>query len=287
MPNAIIIGNGPAGIAAALYILRAGFEVTIIGKDGGSLLRAGDVANYYGFEDPIPGNELIARGISQAQKHGATILNDEVIAISYVDKLQIKTKSQKYSADCVILATGSSRATPRISGIHQFDGKGVSYCAMCDSFFYKGKDVAVLGSGEYAVHEALHLKLTSKSVTILTNGDNLDAVVSEDIKMVNKEIESFNGDTSLEKVIFKDGSSLDVSGIFIAIGVAGSTEIAKMIGAATDGSKVVVNDNMETTIPGLFAAGDCVGGLLQISKAVCDGAKSGIAAIQYLKNISK
>jgi len=285
LSNVIIIGNGPAGISASLYTSRAGQNTTIIGKDEGSLKRAEKIENYYGFAEPITGSSLVSQGILQAKRIGVKFVSDEVVGISYNGKLIVQTKDNEFTADSVIIATGSSRTTPKIKGLKEFEGHGVSYCAVCDAFFYKGKDIAVLGNGEYAVHEAAELIATSKSVTLLTNGMELNAEVPEGIAVNTKEIESFGGDGVISEVKFKDGTSLAISGVFVAIGVAGSTDLAKKIGAETDGKKIVVDENMATTVPGLFAAGDCTGGMLQVAKAVYEGAKAGTEAIKYIRNI--
>ena len=283
MSNVIIIGNGPAGVSAALYTSRAGLNTTIIGKDEGSLKKAEKIENYYGFEEPISGADLVSHGIAGAKRLGVKFVSDEVVGISYNGKLVVQTKNNDYTADSVVLATGSSRSTPKINGLKEFEGHGVSYCAVCDAFFYKGKDVAVLGNGEYAFHEAVELIETSKSVTLLTNGKELNSEVPLGVTVNSKEIEAFDGDGVIEKVIFKDGTSLEISGVFVAVGVAGSTDLAKKLGADTDGKKIIVDENMATNIPGLFAAGDCTGGMLQVSKAVYEGAKAGTEAIKYTR----
>jgi len=284
MSNVIIIGNGPAGISAALYTTRAGIDTIIIGKDYGALGKASEIENYYGFEQPISGKALIEDGIAQAKRLGTKIISDEVLGISYTDRLVVITKEKEYSADSVIIATGSSRSTPPINGLKEFEGHGVSYCAVCDAFFYKGKDVAVLGNGEYALHEALELLPTANSVTLLTNGKQPSTVIPDKIRVNTNIIESFIGGDLLNAVQFKDGGSLSISGVFIAVGVAGSIDLAKKLGAATVKNKIITDENMATNIPGLFAAGDCTGGLLQISKAVYEGAKAGTQVIKYLRS---
>jgi len=284
MSNVIIIGNGPAGISTALYTTRAGIDTTIIGKDTGSLGKASEIENYYGFEQPISGKDLIQNGIVQAKRLGAKILTDEVVGISYLDKLIVLTKGNEYIADSIVIATGSTRSTPSIKGLKEFEGHGVSYCAVCDAFFYRGKDVAVLGNGEYAIHEALDLLPTSNSVTIITNGKQPTTPIPEKIKLNTNKVESLAGDEVLEKINFIDGSSLSVSGLFIAIGVAGSVDLAKKLGARTENNKIVTDEFMATNIPGLYAAGDCTGGLLQISKAVYEGALAGTEVIKFLRN---
>ena len=286
MSNVIIIGNGPAGISTALYTTRAGIDTTIIGKDYGALGKASEIENYYGFKQPISGKDLIKDGIAQAKRLGVKIISDEVLGISYTDKLVVLTKEKEYSADSVVIATGSARSTPPIKGLKEFEGHGVSYCAICDAFFYKGKDVAVLGNGEYALHEALELLPTSNSVTLLTNGKQPSTMIPDKIKVNIKSIEAFEGSDILKTILFKDGSSLRISGVFVAVGVAGSTDLAKKLGAGTEKNKIIIDENMATNIPGLFAAGDCTGGLLQISKAVYEGAKAGTEVIKYLRNLT-
>lgn len=284
MSDVLIIGNGPAGVSAALYTTRAGLKTTIIGKDSGALAKAEKIENYYGFECPISGKELISEGIAQAKRIGAELIPDEAVGLGFEDKLVVKTNKGEYKADAVIIATGSSRSTPKISGLSEYEGKGVSYCAVCDAFFHRGNDVAVLGHGEYALSEAMELLPIANSVTMITNGAQPISNIPKEISVVTKEIDTFAGeDDLLTSVKFKDGSDLSVTGAFVAIGVAGSSDLAKKIGAQTDGNKIVVDENMATNIPGLYAAGDCTGGMMQIAKAVYDGAKAGTEVIKYLR----
>lgn len=284
MSNVIIIGNGPAGISTALYTTRAGIDTTIIGKDLGALGKASEIENYYGFSHPISGEDLIKNGINGAKRLGAKIISDEVLGITYSEKFIVITKEKEYYTDSVVIATGTSRSVPKIKRLKEFEGHGVSYCAVCDAFFYRGKDVAVLGDGEYALHEALELLPTSNPVTLLTNGKQPSMIIPETIKLNTSSIDSLEGKDVIDSVVFNDGSTLPVSGLFVAIGVAGSTDLAKKLGAATKDNKIIIDENMTTTIPGLFAAGDCTGGLLQISKAVYEGAKAGTEVIKYLRN---
>lgn len=286
MANVVIIGNGPAGISSALYTTRAGLETTIIGKDHGALGKAHAVENYYGFSQPVSGKELISEGIEGAKRLGAHIISDEVLGINFEEKLTVVTMNGRFPADGIILATGSSRNTPDIAGIKEFEGRGVSYCAICDAMFYRGKDVAVIGHGPYALHEAIELLATSNSVTILTNGKTPEFEVPETILVNTDKIASVDGESVVEQVRFENGNVLDLSGVFIAIGVAGSVDLAKKIGALTESNKIIVDDNMATNVPGLYAAGDCTGGLLQVSKAVYEGAKAGTELIKYIRTIS-
>lgn len=284
MGNVIIIGNGPAGISAALYTKRAGIETTVIGMGVGALAKAEKIENYYGLAQPISGAELHANGIKAATDLGVEMVTDQVLSIGFNNKLEVITDSKTYEGDAVIIATGSSRKTPKIKGVADFEGKGVSYCAVCDGFFHRGKDVAVLGNGEYAIHEAKELQAIAGSVTILTDGEELTSEVPEGIKVNKTKITEISGEMVLNKVSFEDGSSIEVTGFFVALGVAGSADLAKKLGAMADGNKIVVNEDMATNIPGLFAAGDCTPGMLQVAKAVYQGAEAASSAIKHIRS---
>lgn len=284
MLDVIIIGNGPAGVSAALYTKRANLNTLVIGKDLGPLEKADKVENYYGFPNGISGKELIKLGLEQIKSLGIDYVSEEVVTIDYKDNVfKIITDKNEYSSKTVILATGSSRITPNLEGIDKFEGKGVSYCAICDAFFFKNKDVAVLGNGNYAIHEVQQLLPIVNSVTILTNGREKINLRDERIKTSDKNVKRLRGNGKLESVEFEDNSKLDVSAIFVAEGTASSVDFARRIGAVINGKNIVVDENYMTNIPGLFAAGDCIGGLLQISKAVSDGAHAGINVINYIR----
>lgn len=280
MYDVIVIGSGPAGITAAIYSKRRNLSILVISKGNGTLQKAEKIDNYYGFENGISGKELYVNGIKQAKNLGIDFIEDEVINIEYINQFTIETVNSKYEAKAVILATGVSRNVPNIKGIKEFEGKGVSYCAVCDSFFYKGKDVAVLGDGNYAIHEFETLKPIASSVTILTNGNTMVENRDSSIEVNSKKIREFRGDTKLEKVEFEDNTIQNLNGVFISMGTASSSDLARKIGARIENNNIVVNENMETTVPSLFACGDCTGGLLQISKAVYEGAKAGLAVLK-------
>ncbi len=280
MYDVIVIGSGPAGITAAIYAKRRNLSILVISKGNGTLQKAEKIDNYYGFENGISGKELYVNGIKQAKNLGIDFIEDEVINIEYINQFTIETVNSKYEAKAVILATGVSRNVPNIKGIKEFEGKGVSYCAVCDSFFYKGKDVAVLGDGNYAIHEFETLKPIASSVTILTNGNTMVENRDSSIEVNSKKIREFRGDTKLEEVEFEDNTIQSLNGVFIAMGTASSSDLARKIGARIENNNIIVNESMETTVPGLFACGDCTGGLLQISKAVYEGAKAGLAVLK-------
>ncbi len=283
MPKIIIIGKGPAGISCALYTTRAGIETVIIGKGTGALGKAEKIENYYGFSSPVSGEELSVSGVEQAKRLGAVFIEEEVVGLGYDGGFTVKTDGGEYRADSVVIATGSPRKTPKIKGIAEFEGRGVSYCAVCDAFFYRGKKVCVLGSGEYAVSEVNELKPVVGGVTLLTNGEEPSADIPEGVEVIKTPILELTGSDRLEKIAFKDGTEIAADGVFVALGTAGSADLARKLGVFTDGNRISVSENMSTNIPGLFAAGDCTGGMLQIAKAVYEGAAAGTEAVKFLR----
>lgn len=283
MAKIIIIGSGPAGISAALYTVRTGVETTILSKGSGALQKTEKIENYYGFAQPVTGPELAAAGIAQAKRLGAKFVEAEVVGLSYEEDYMVETTAGTYHADGVIIATGSPRKTPRIAGVAELEGRGVSYCAVCDAFFYRGKNVVVLGNGEYALHEAAALQPVAGSVTVLTDGADAAAAFPAEVEVNTAKIAKIEGEERVSGVLFEDGARLAADGVFVAYGVAGSAELARKIGAETEGSRIVVDANCATALPGLYAAGDCTGGLLQIAKAVYEGAKAGTELIKHLR----
>ena len=283
MPNIVIIGSGPAGVSAALYAARAGVKTTILTKGPGALDRAELIQNYYGFAEPISGAELERRGIEGAKALGVQFVTTEAVGLTYMDKLTVETLAGDFPADAVILATGASRAAPHIPGLAGLEGHGVSYCATCDAFFYRGKDVAVLGSGEYALHEVQALLPVVKSVTLLTNGSPLTASFPPEVTVCPEMVNAIPGEERVSGVELSGGKTVALSGVFVALGVAGSTALARKLGAEVDGNRILVDEHMQTTLPGLYAAGDCTGGLLQVAKAVYEGALAGTEAAKALR----
>ena len=283
MPNIVIIGSGPAGVSAALYTARAGVETTVLTKGPGALDRAAHIQNYYGFAEPISGAELERRGIEGAKALGVQFVSTEAVGLTYTDKLTVETLAGEFPADAVILATGASRATPKIPGLAELEGRGVSFCATCDAFFYRGKDVAVLGSGEYALHEVQALLPVVQRVNLLTNGAPLTAQFPPEVTVCPEKVDAILGEQTVTGVQLNGGRQVPLSGVFVALGVAGSTALARKLGAEVDGNRIVVDEKMQTTLPGLYAAGDCTGGLLQVAKAVYEGALAGTEAAKAVR----
>lgn len=289
MYDSVIIGSGPAGITASLYMVRAGLKVLIISKNQSALDKAEKIENYYGFERPISGKELNEVGIKQAKRIGAEFLEKEAISIKYSENgcyevvVANQGRDEKYIAKTIVLATGTNRNRPNIKGIKEFEGRGVSYCAICDAAFFRNKDVGVLGNGDYAIGEIQELLPVVKSVTMLTNGLQPVEYRNDNININTKKIREFRGNNRIEEIEFEDNTKQEVSGVFIAQGVASSVDFAKKLGAMIENNYIVVNDKMETTVPNIYACGDCTGGLLQISKAVYEGTVAGLEVIRKLK----
>lgn len=282
--DALIIGKGPAGIQASVYLKRGNVDPIVIGKGYGASEQAEVIDNFYGFTS-IGGVELIERGIEQAQSLGIDVVDDEVTSISFDGEgYVVTTIHEEYRAMSLMLATGSHRNVPRIRKIRNYAGKGVSYCAVCDAFFYRNKTVAVVGSAEYAAHEASELVEIVDKVYVLTNGEALSGTFDERCVIIDKKVKSVYGNEKVEGVEFEDQSTLELEGIFVAIGSATSTDLANKLGVYVENGRIVVNAEMETNLPGLYAAGDCTPGVQQIARAVSDGCVGGMNMISYIRN---
>lgn len=299
MEKLIIVGAGPAGISAALYAARGNLNPLVIDNGIGALEKAEKIENYYGLESPLSGPELYNRGLEQAKALGVRILEAQVLGMGGFDTFEVHTTEGTFEAESVILATGGKRSTPSIPGIRELEGRGVSYCAVCDAFFYRGKEVAVLGNSDFALHEAEELVNLASGVTIYTDGMEPEFSREHPITVNTMKIQAIEGDSrvegirlqsdmSIQEACQEQASFMPTDGVFVALGTAGSTEIARQMGAElTEKGHIKVDKNMESTIPGLFAAGDCTGGLLQVAKAVYEGCQAGISAIQYVRKRSK
>lgn len=282
MYDVTIIGAGPAGISASLYAKRANLNVLVLYHGESNLEKSSKIDNYYGFEEGISGESLYKNGISQSENLGVDIKQLEVVGIENVGKTyNVKTEAENFETKTVIIATGNRKVKPKIKGIEEFEGKGISYCAICDAFFYRNKNVAVIGNGKFAVNEATELSHVADKVIILSNG--LEKPECEFEVNTNK-ISKIIGKTKVTEVEFKDGSKIQIDGIFIALGEAGASDFAKTLGIIQNGENIKVNDKMETNVKGVFACGNITGGLLQICKAVYEGAQAGLSAVNYIRN---
>ena len=284
MKDAIIIGTGPAGAQAAIYLTRAGFDTLVIYKDMGALEKAENIENYYGLVEPVSGVELLRTGLGQLERLGCEVVNAEVTSISPESGFfTVGTPSGDFQAKALLLATGKSRKKPAVTGLEKFEGSGVSYCAVCDGFFYKNKALGVLGHGEYALSEARELSRFTENITIFTDGKQ--AIDMDGFPVVNEKISAFFGQDRLGGIELENGEKIPLDGAFIALGTAGGSDFARKLGIATENGKILTDDSGMTNAPGIFAAGDCAEDIFQISAAVGSGARAGLGMIRLLKDI--
>ncbi len=288
--DVIVVGKGPAGISAALYALRANLSVLVVAKDEGALGKAHLIANYYGFSEPVSGAELERRGEEQAKNLGAEFLSGEVLDLMFSEKFHVRVRTnedavENFTAKSVVVAAGALRSKVSIPGIEAFEGKGVSYCAVCDGFFYRKKNVAVLGNGAYALSEAEELLPLAAKVSICTLGAEAAVEIPSEFAVEREKVVAVEGYGHVERLRFESGREIPVDGIFVAIGSASAADLARKAGAALESNKLIVDENKMTTVPGLFAAGDCLGGVLQVAVAVGDGAKAGLGAVSYIRKL--
>jgi thioredoxin reductase (NADPH) len=282
--DALIVGSGPAGCSAALYLCRAGFQVTLIGSRAGALERAERIENYYGLTQPLSGRDLAQTGRLQALALGAQLLEDEVLSVDWNDDFAAQLSSGRtLAAPTVLLATGKARSTPAIPGLKALEGRGVSYCAVCDAFLYRGRTVAVLGGGDYARHEMEELLPLAGQVVLLTNGAEQKFTPPEQVAVHTAKLTRLRGELALQGAALEDGTELELDGCFVALGNASAGDLARRLGARLDGDNIAVNPRQETNVPGLYAAGDCTGSFAQIAFAVAEGAKAALAMIPFLR----
>lgn len=199
MYDVIIVGAGPAGISASLYTIRGNLKTLVIYKEKSALEKAKKVDNYYGFKNGINGQDLYKIGIEQAKTLGVEVLKEEVtnIQTEIVDTdekekqqiFKVQTLNNEFKSKAVILATGNKKNKPNIKNLDEYEGKGVSYCAICDGFFYRNRDVAIIGNGDYAISEAIELKNIVKSIKILTNGQSIPEYRGGDIDIIDKKVD--------------------------------------------------------------------------------------------------
>lgn len=284
MFDTIIIGNGPAGISAAIYLKRFNYNPLVIAKDNGALGKSSYIDNYYGISH-IKGTDLIDAGVKQARELGIEVLNDEVLSIEYGAKGYIvNTKENHYEGLTVFLATGRARTSLMLKGLKEYEGKGVSYCAICDGFFYRNKKIAIIGEGDFMESELETLLKFSSDVTVFTNGNKTNTKYAN---VVTDKLVEVLGDNLHVKGIKTENNEYEADGIFIAYGSANAVSFAKHLGLVTDEQNNIVVKDYQTNIKGIFAGGDVIGGLLQVSKAVGDGACAAIEIKKYLTSLSK
>lgn len=286
MKDCVIIGKGPAGLSAALYVRRAGYTPLVIGRDSGALGQSHRIENYFGLAEPVSGDELFRRGLVQVERLGIEVISDEVISIRESNGFIVNTSSgNSYTARTVLLATGKQRISSNLDADHLI-GYGVSHCAQCDGFLMRGRSLAVVGSGDHAVAELNHLRPLTERLRLFTNGATITTRnIPSDIPIVTEPItELRTDDFGMLSGIQTEKQLYPAEGLFLAQGIASAADFARRMGVIMDGGDVKIDRSYQTNVPGLFAAGDCVGGVLQIAKAVADGAIAGLNISEFLRN---
>lgn len=299
----IIIGSGPAGLTAAIYASRGGLDPLVIaGREaGGQLMLTTDVDDFPGFPEGIQGPDLMANMRKQAERFDTRFLEENVLSVDFSKKpLVIQTESRRLMAESLIIATGASAMWLNLESETKLRGRGVSACAVCDGFFFKDKDVIVVGGGDTAMREVQYLSKICKSVTVVHRRDSLRAqsalvelVKSKpNVKFIwNSAIEEFLGEAKLEKVKIKNVQSGEISempidGVFVAIGHKPNTDFLKGQIALDEKGYVVVSDETKTSKEGVFSAGDVSDHKYrQGVTAAGAGCKACFDAEEYLENL--
>ncbi|MBC7331544.1 MAG: thioredoxin-disulfide reductase [Synergistetes bacterium] len=299
MPDLVIIGAGPAGLTAGIYASRALLDVEIFEKGllGGQVATATHVENYPGFPEGIEGVELIEKMKRQAENFGAKIIFAEVKEINWNER-KLVTSRGEVETQALIIASGTSPRELGVPGEKEFKGKGVSYCAVCDGAFYTDEEVVVVGGGNTAVEEALYLTKFASKVYLVHRRDSLRAEkILQERLLSNPKVEvlwntvvrEIRGDNFVKEILVEDISKGEIkgikaSGIFVYIGLKPNTSLVEGLLELDEHGFIVTNEDMETSVEGIFAAGDVRSkNLRQIATAVGDGAIAAVSAEKYIR----
>ena len=292
MPQAYdvaVVGRGPAGLSAAIYTGRAGLATVVFGSQP-KVWGEHRIDNYFGFPEGITGQDLLEAGTAQARRFGVEIRDEKVLDIKWAERFTLLAPGGEVEAPAVLMATGVSRRKPKVPGLDQLEGRGVSYCVSCDGFFFKGRPVAVLGEGDYAAAKALELLDYTRLVTLCTDArpqafseQMRSRLAAEEIPLREEKVAAVAGSEAVSGLEFKEGPPLALEGVFVAIGEASSADFARSLGLEMRGNFIVVDPRQQTSIPGIWAAGDCTGRYPQIATAVGDGAVAASGIISFLR----
>ncbi len=298
--DVVIIGAGPAGLAAALYTGRARLKTLVLEKGipGGQILLTDWIENYPGFPDGITPFDLMENFRTQAVKFGAEIVTDEARQVENEDKdWVVRGAGASYRTRAIIIATGSNYRRLGLPNEDRLIGRGVSYCATCDGPFFRERDIAVVGGGDTALMEAEFLSKFARTVHLIHRRDKFRGTkILQERVLANAKIrihwnavaEEILGQDNVEGVILrdvKDGtkSTVGVEGLFISVGMIPINDIVRGVVQLNEWGEIVVNESMETSAPGIFAAGDVIGGAShQVSTAVGSGVRAALGVDEYL-----
>jgi thioredoxin reductase (NADPH) len=297
--DVLVVGGGPAGLTAGIYTERSGLKTAVVERDtlGGQVALTPVVENYPGFTQ-VGGKTLVDIMVNHALQYVQIYQGEQVLEILPGDPFEVKTTRRTFMAKTILLATGATHRTLGATGEQQFSGRGVSYCATCDGPLFKGRSVLMVGGGNSAVTEALHLHNVGVSVTMVHRRDSLRAqdFLSQQLEanripvLWNTEIKEIQGKERVEKVVLVNNQTGEVSekavdGIFIAIGYTPSVELARKAGVALTPDGYIQHDKAHrTNIPGIYCAGDVEGGYKQIVTATGQGAAAAMTIFEDIIN---
>lgn len=303
--DVIIIGSGPAGYTAAVYAARANLSVLMLQgyQPGGQLMQTSEVENYPGFEEGILGPEMMEKFEAQARRFGTEMLQEDVTAVDFSKRpFTVTTDFGEYLGRAVIISTGASAQWLGLPSETRLKGRGVTACATCDGFFFKNKDVAVVGGGDTAMEEAIFLTRYVNHVTVIHRRDSLRASkIMQERAFKNPKI-SFIWDTQVDEVLGEDAvtgvrlrnvktgevSTLPVQGVFMAIGHKPTTDLFKGLIVMDKAGYIVPVENTMTNIPGVFAAGDVTDHRYrQAVTAAGDGCRAAIDVERWFESIGE
>lgn len=302
--DVIILGAGPGGLSAAVYTGRAMLDTLILekGAPGGQILMTDFIENYPGFPEGIAPVELMESFRKQAERFGAKIAIDTAKELQREGQLwKVLGSKSEYITRAVIIATGANFRRLGVKGEGRFTGRGVSYCATCDGFFFRGKVVAVVGGGNWALTEALFLTKFARQVKVIHRRDQFRAekilqertLSNEKIEVVwDTVIEEISGDTTLKSLTVKnvktgDLTNLGVDGLFVSIGTIPNSEFVKDLVKLNEWQEIIVGKKMETSQAGIYAAGDVTDACpQQVATAVGTGVAAAIAIDEYLQSLT-
>jgi thioredoxin reductase (NADPH) len=299
----IILGSGPAGLSAAIYASREGFQPVVLGgfAPGGQLQLTTKVENYPGFPDGIDGPVLIEQMMNQAKRFGTRFVYENATEVDFGKKpFKIKTADKQFEAECVIIATGANAKQLGIESENKFVGRGVSTCGTCDGPFYKGKDVIVVGGGDTAMEDSVFITRFANSVTIVHRKDSFRAskamqdraLSNPKIKVIwNSVVEEILGDKSvtgvkLKNVVTNQATEMKIDGVFVAIGYSPNTDIFKGKIELDQAGYITPKDEVHTNVEGVFVAGDVADHFYrQAATAAGSGVKAALVAREYLQKL--
>ena len=294
--DVVILGSGPAGLQAAIHAARKKVSVLLLGKETKSSLFHAHIENFCCLFN-VKGEDMLQVGRQQAENFGTQVLEEDVLQVSPAGSVFkiITESSQELQTSSLIIATGTTRNKLGVTGEKELLGRGVSYCVECDANFYKGEDVAVVGSASAAVSGALTMLDYAAAVHLISDKlevtDALEKQLKDSAVIIHegRQVKEIVGRNSVESIVLKDGSTIPVSGVFIELGAKGVMELATHLGVQLDDQmKYIQTDKqMQTNVPGIYAAGDICGPPWQMAKAVGEGCVAGIGAAGYARKAKK